>query len=178
MYLDCISYIVSHKNTKEDRNVVLFTKLVRVIEKHYLVMFAQNTLLCFYLGTGTVTACGGDLKRNIMKFPSHGNTYGNNMECNWTITRKYPFILRFKQFDLEQCPLCRCDYVRVGGDEKKCGTRFPDNAIVNNSIQLLFQSDNKINRRGFEVDIIKLMDERGKLFVLLNQKLYFTLEYA
>ena len=106
-----------------------------------------------------------------MKFPSHGNTYRNNMECNWTITRNYTFILRFKQFDLEQSLLCKYDYVRVGGDEKKCGINFPDNVIVKNSIQLLFWSDNTVTKRGFELDVIKLMDEKGNLFILLNQNL-------
>ena len=105
----------------------------------------------------------------MIDFPGNGSRYSNNMNCKWTISRNYSYVLKFHQFDLEwewsgaeRSGNCFYDYLQLGrGGKKKCGNLVPDELFVRRTTELIFHSDHSVTGGGFKIEIIK--NEAGML---------------
>ncbi|XP_019644750.1 PREDICTED: tolloid-like protein 2 [Branchiostoma belcheri] len=112
------------------------------------------------------TVCGGTLlaTEQVTDLFSHAqygdNNYGQQEECDWTITARQGQTVRlaFKSFEIEDETTCGYDYVEIfdGYDDSAeklgrfCGAETPD-VIVSRGDSLLvrFRTDDTINKKGF-----------------------------
>ena len=119
-----------------------------------------------------VTGCNGtyDTIRQEITSPNYPLSYGNSMNCSWTI-RVSPgkkVELRFLDFNLETAPNCRYDWLRAYDGtsstappigQKLCGNLTPPNIIsTSNEIHVKFSTDSSVNKTGFRI----LYNETGK----------------
>ncbi|BES95605.1 calcium ion Hypothetical protein [Nesidiocoris tenuis] len=123
-----------------------------------------------------VPGCGGllNLPRGRIVAPQHhksaGDTYGNNLNCEWRIAMpgRDRIRLEFSSFRLEFQSDCAYDYLAVydgpSTDDKLlgrwCGTDGPTKPIISstNSVTVVFDSDASFNEGGFTIDYSLVCD--------------------
>merc|ERR1712150_302034 len=112
-----------------------------------------------------VTGCNGtyDAIKQEITSPNYPQSYGNSMNCSWTIkvSPGKKVELKFLDFNLETATNCRYDWLRAYDGtssnappigQKLCGNSTPPNIIsTRNEIHVKFSTDHSVNNTGFRI---------------------------
>ena len=131
---------------------------------------------CYWFPLDFITPCNKSVSENIISF----STNHGLLTCTWSIDRNYSFALVFTRFNLKYDQKCEYSYLQVNGREKLCGSEIPNPVFMDlgvNSTQLTFFSTGSGAKQNFELRILEINDESGKLikvspnFRSLNRRL-------
>ncbi|XP_038070932.1 cubilin-like [Patiria miniata] len=108
----------------------------------------------------TVPVCGGEIngKKGNIRTPNYPKTYGENLDCLWTIqvADNKRIRLTFQVFEVEENANCDFDRVtiRIGNERVPmvfCGNEKPNGNIISlsNRMEIRFTTDGSNHRKGF-----------------------------